>query len=278
MGAQGNTNFVRISIMLEGILFGIIQGVTEWLPISSDGAITFVKINFFGGTDISDILLFALYLHLGTFFAALIYLRKEVKILFKTLFNFKNSSLENQSVFKFILISTLISGALGYVLFKAIEYSENFIKLSSASLNLLVGFFLLITAVLQLKKRKMALRNFSDINISDSIVLGIAQGISVLPGLSRSGLTVSTLLLRKFNDEESLKLSFLMSLPIVFLGNIVLNLKDFYFSPEILWGILFSFIFGILTIHYLLKLAKKINFGYFALILGILMIFSVITG
>lgn len=261
--------------MFEGILFGIIQGITEWLPISSEGAITFVKVNFFGGGDLSEILKFALLLHLGTFFAALIYLRKEVKILFKTLSNFNKSSLEDKQIFKFLFVSTIISGALGYILFKAIEYSENFIKIGVLSFNLLVGAMLLITAILQFKKRKMALRNFDDLNIKDSVILGIVQGLAVLPGLSRSGLTVSALLLRKFNDDESLKLSFLMSLPIVLAGNIALNLSNFYFSAELFWGILFSFVFGILTIHYFLKLARKINFGYFALIFGILMIFSV---
>ena len=99
--------------MFEGILFGIIQGITEWLPISSDGAIAYVKINFFGATDISDILLYALWLHLGTFFAVLLYLRKEVKILFLTLFNFKNSALEDKLILKFLIFSTLISGSLG---------------------------------------------------------------------------------------------------------------------------------------------------------------------
>ena len=158
------------------------------------------------------------------------------------------------------------------------EYSENFIKLGTASLNLFVGFLLLITGILQLKKNKIALRNFLNINFVDSFILGIVQAFSVLPGLSRSGLTVSTLLLRKFNDEESLKLSFLMSLPIVFFGNLFLNFRSFYFSPEILWGVLFAFLFGILTIHYFLKLAKKINFGYFALVFGVLMVASVFTG
>lgn len=263
--------------MFEGISLGIIQGVAEWLPISSDGAITFVKVNFFGGGDLSEILKFALFLHLGTFFAALVYLRKEVKILFKTLSNFNKSSLEDKQIFKFIFVSTIISGTLGYVLFKAIEYSENFTKTGTASLNLLVGAMLLVTAISQFKKHKIALRNFSDLNIKDSVILGIVQGLAVLPGLSRSGLTVSALLLRKFNDDESLKLSFLMSLPIVLAGNIVLNLSSFYFSMELFWGILFSFVFGILTIHYFLKLARKINFGYFALVFGVLMIFSVFS-
>ncbi len=260
--------------MIENIVLGIIQGITEWLPISSDGAITFAKVNFFGGGELSEILKFALFLHLGTFLAALIYLRKETKTLFETFFNFKKASFVNKQIFKFLFISTAVSGALGYVFLKAIEYSENFIKLGSVSLNLLVGFMLLITAIPQLRKNKNTTKSYSDLNLFDSIFLGVVQGLAALPGLSRSGLTISTLLFRKFNDEESLKLSFLMSLPIVLAGNIFLNFRSFYFSPKFFVGVLFAFIFGILTIHYFLKLARKINFGYFALIFGVLMILS----
>ena len=92
----------------------------------------------------------------------------------------------------------------------------------------------------------------------DGVLLGVAQGLAALPGLSRSGLTVSVLLLRKFDGATALKLSFLVSLPIVLFGNLFLNLNDFAFSAEALVGLFFSFLFGILTIDLLLKAAKKI--------------------
>ena len=98
------------------------------------------------------------------------------------------------------------------------------------------------------------------------------QGLSTLPGISRSGSTVSVLLLDKVDKTEALRLSFLMSLPIVLAGNIFFNLKGFAFSFNMLYGLFFSFVFGILTIHALIKVSKKINFGYFVLIFGLLMI------
>jgi len=96
-----------------------------------------------------------------------------------------------------------------------------------------------------------------------------------LPGLCRSGFTVSALLLRLFDVQDALKLSFFMSLPIVLAGNIILNFNDLIFSNELIWGLIFSFIFGLLTIDLLLKIAKRINFGYFVLIFGLLLLGSV---
>jgi undecaprenyl-diphosphatase len=91
----------------------------------------------------------------------------------------------------------------------------------------------------------------------------------VLPGLSRSGLTVAALLFRKFEDTEALRLSFLMSLPIVLGGNIILNATSFELSPVAVWGVVTSFLFGLLTIHLLFRLAKKVNFAWFAVLFGV---------
>ncbi|VAW17354.1 Undecaprenyl-diphosphatase, partial [hydrothermal vent metagenome] len=125
------------------------------------------------------------------------------------------------------------------------------------------------------KKSKMiSTRTPTDIKMIDSVTLGIVQGFAALPGLSRSGLTVASLLLRKFDEEQAIRLSFLMSIPIVLAGNILLNIKDFNPTLENLFGFFFSFVFGLATIHILLKVAKKVNFAYFVLLFGLLMIGS----
>ncbi|TGH65482.1 undecaprenyl-diphosphate phosphatase, partial [Escherichia coli] len=92
----------------------------------------------------------------------------------------------------------------------------------------------------------------------DGIFLGLMQGLAALPGFSRSGFTITALLFRKFNDTTALKLSFLMSLPIILLGNIILNYDEFKISIELV-GLLTAFIVGIVSIHVLLALARKIN-------------------
>jgi undecaprenyl-diphosphatase len=262
--------------MFEQIILGIIQGVFEWLPVSSEGVITLIKTNFFQEEGISQIIRFSLFLHLGTFLSALIYFRQDVGRLLKALVAYKKTNEEDKNILVFLLIATIISGTFGFLLLQTLIHFEESIQFSARIINLLIGFLLLITAGLQLRKKQEGIKKISNLKIKDGILLGLMQGLAVLPGLSRSGLTVSTLLLRKFKDTVSLKLSFLMSLPIVLAGNIVLNLEYFTLSSVNLIGLLFSFLFGIATIHLLLKFAQKVNFGWFILFFGILMIFSVI--
>jgi len=258
--------------MLEQIILGTIQGITEWLPVSSEGILVLIKTIFFAKQELEETIKQVLFLHLGTLLAAFVYFRKDVLSLIKTLFNYKLADLETKKIFKFLIIVTLISGSLGFILLKIFVGLESELFLSSKILTLIIGFLLIITGILQLKALNKGNKKAIDLNNKDSFLLGLMQGLAVLPGLSRSGLTISALLLRKFNSKDTLRLSFLMSLPIVLGGNIILNLKYFTFSIELIIGLVFSFIFGLLTIDLLLRIAKKINFGYFVLIFGLLVI------
>jgi len=260
--------------ILESIILGIVQGITEWIPISSSAMISLILANFYNITDPATLIETALFFHLGTFFAALIYFRKEATQVFITLFNYKKSNEEEKKTFNFLFWSTLISGIIGIIILKLLSSVD--LSLTGKTITLIIGLFLLFTGIIQIKIRYGSLRAVKDIKPNDSVVLGIAQGISTLPGISRSGITISSLLLKKFDDTTALKLSFLMSLPIVLIGNILLNLNSFYFSLAGLIGILVSFIFGLLTIHVLMKLSKKINFGWFVLVFAVLMLFSVL--
>lgn len=266
--------------MLESIILGAIQGIAEWLPISSEGLIFLVKTNFFASQEsVMAIAEEALFLHLGTFLAALIYFRQDVIVLLRTLFNYKSAVKENQNALIFIISATLISGILGFgLLALAIRLGDSLISATKA-ITLAVGLLLLVTAYLQLRPRLRiragGLKQARDIKKSDSIILGFVQGLAVLPGLSRSGLTVAALLLRGFKEEFALKLSFLLSLPIVLGGNIILNLDKFIISVPALAGLATSFLLGILTINLFLRLARRINFGYFVLGFGLLMILAV---
>ncbi len=263
--------------MLEHIVLGIIQGIAEWLPVSSSGMMAVAKQSFFTtyqGVEATN--KESLFLHLGTFFAALIYLRRDVITLIKNLFHYSRADQEKKNVLIFLIVSTMISGLLGFTLIKLFAEFEKQFDVPGKFITGIIGIFLLITAYGELKTKKNGYKNLKDLNISDGIILGIAQGFSAIPGLSRSGLTVSALLLRKFDKTHALKLSFLMSLPIVLAGNIILNWNTLAWSPEALAGLFFSFIFGMATIHVLLKIARKINFGYFILLFGILTILSVL--
>ena len=130
---------------------------------------------------------------------------------------------------------------------------------------------LFFTGVIQLRARQTGFRTEKDLKIKDGIFMGLFQGISTIPGVSRSGITVSSLLVSKFNKTSALKLSFLMSIPVVLFANILLNLKRFTFYATDIYGLIAAFIFGILTIHFLINLSKKINFGWFVIIFSVLM-------
>lgn len=263
--------------MLESFILGTIQGIAEWLPVSSEGLIFLVKANFFNfGETIREITELVLWLHLGTFLAALVYFRKEVWVLSRALFKFKSATENNQRILIFLIISTLVSGILGAILLLSLTYLEGFLTLSAKVLTLAIGILLLVTAGLQFRARGGGLKKADGIKGKDGVILGLAQGLAVLPGLSRSGLTVSVLLLRKFKEDTALKLSFLMSMPIVLGGNIILNMDKLSLNLESLVGLLASFIFGYLTIDVLLRVAKKINFAWFVLGFGVLTILAVL--
>lgn len=278
--------------ILQQIILGMIQGITEWLPISSSAALILIMSNFFAITDLHDLIVNALFFHLGTFFAALIYFRKDVVNLLITLFHYKSSkNISNKKTLNFIIITTIISGILGFLIIKLLFSFESQLAITGKTISFAIGVLLLFTGLIQLKgkgkrksktselkksKKTELLKKSKELKLSDSILLGFTQGISVLPGLSRSGITVSSLLLKKFDDTSALRLSFLMSLPVIFFGSIFLSLEYVVLTSTAIYGVLASFIFGLLTISLLMNLSKKINFGWFVIMFGLLMIVSVI--
>lgn len=262
--------------MWEQFILGMIQGIAEWLPVSSEGMILLAKNTILQSSDtFGESIRQALYLHLGTFFAALVYFRCDVGQLLVGLIHFPRQKAETKNTLIFLAIATLISGCLGLALLEVVEHFAESFASSSKIIVALIGALLIGTGFLELRAKHGGYRQAADIKIRDGIFLGIAQGFAALPGFSRSGLTVSALLLSKFDKSCSLKLSFLMSLPIVLAGNIVKNWKSLLeFSPELLVGVATAFVFGLATIHLLLKVAQKINFGLFVLFFGIITVIS----
>ena len=245
-------------------MLGIVQGITEWLPVSSEGVLTLVGLKFFGHNVTSSISM-AVFLHLGTLAAAFYYFRKDVRSLFKG---------SCRMVLKFIVVATIITGVVGApLLLIQVKYAD---KIPVSLAVALIGIFLLATGLIQLGKSEKYFRSVFNARNGDAFFVGILQGFSALPGLSRSGLTVSGLLFKKFKNTEALKLSFIMSLPVVLGGGILINL--FGFCPDInkvsIIALIVSFGVSLLTIKGLLKLSRKMNFGWFAMFFGILTLVS----
>lgn len=264
--------------MFEHIVLGAVQGIAEWLPVSSEGMIVLTSSVFFGGGSLEHLVKQALFLHLGTFFAALVYFRSDVTMLIKETLRYPSASEDHKKTINFLVISTIISGAVGFTLLQMAVELESLFGFSSRFLIVVVGVLLLITGFLQLAgQSKGAEKQVMDLNPADSILLGFVQGFAALPGLSRSGLTVSAFLLRKYDKTQALRLSFLMSLPIVLAGNILLNLGDAtLLSLESLAGLLSSFVFGYVTIDLMMRIARRVNFGWFVITFGILTLLAVL--
>lgn len=257
--------------MFDGFILGLVQGIAEWLPISSEGMLVVAQSYLLGNTSVVDMIRVALFLHLGTLLAAIVYFRKDIVVLIKSLFNFRRAEIARRKEIVFLTISTLISGLLGMGLLSLVSSIEDHVLLTGKIATAAVGVLLFITAGLQFAAQKEGQRTSSELTLWDGVLLGFLQGLAALPGLSRSGLTVSGLLLRNMRGEDALRLSFLMSIPIVFAANVVLNFDQAFISLFSLIGLVTAFVFGILTIHALLKLTERINFAHFVLVFAFLM-------
>jgi len=230
--------------MIEYIVLGIAQGIFEWLPISSEGVVVLLGQFFKSDINLVDT---ALFLHLGTFFAVLVYFSKDwLKII----------SFKDNKRLKFLLITTIIALIVSYPIYGAVRN----VKVGSGLLAL-VGFGLLLTAYFSKQKKKL---NISDNGLA--FVAGILQGLAVIPGLSRSGSTIFGLSLSKDDSEDILKTSYLMSGPVVLAAAIYIYLQDTAVALSLWPALLFSFLLGLLTLNILLKFAKRVNFFNFLLV------------
>jgi len=262
----------------DAVILGILQGILEWLPISSQGNLVLIMMYFFG-LEAEQALNYSIFIHIGTLFAAATYFRKEILALFKALpsYRFDYSTKENKLI-SFLLLTTIITGALGYFLFKlaqkmALALGEVFIAI--------IGVALIITGLVQKLSQTQGKRGSTSLNLKDTLILGFAQAFSAIPGMSRSGITTSSLIFRKFNGEEALKLSFLMSIPAVLGAEIGLAILEGIPAAigvgDILAGAFFSFLFGIISIHALMKIARRIKFWAFCILLGILALLPLLS-
>jgi undecaprenyl-diphosphatase len=242
------------------IILGIVQGLTEFLPVSSSGHLTIFS--QFMNID-SDIPYFAL-LHLATFFAVLIFVWPEVVGLIKGLFKWEKESL---SLILKLIISSIPAAILGLTLESTIEAAFSSVTI--------VGVFLILTAVfLLISDFLKGKKSLSNITYLDALIIGVFQAISIFPGISRSGTTLFGALLLKTKREDAVKYSFLMSLPVTF-GAGILEINKVSFSPSIIFGALLAFITGLFGLYLLKKtvIAGKLRyFSYYCFAIGIISI------
>jgi len=265
--------------VFDFILIGVIQGVFEWLPISSQGSLFIIFSNFLNISP-SLALDYSIFLHLGTVFAAFIYFRKEIfKIIninsLKSLFNFKKKKIdESTKILRFLFFAFIITIIVSLPIYLVLDNYLDSLNLNF--LTLIIAILLIITGVLQLKKKTENKIN-SDFSFKNSFFLGFCQGLAVLPGISRSGITTSVLLLEKFNAENSFKYSFILSIPTVFAAELfILLFSNITFNYYILISLIVAFIVGYITIDLVMRFVKKVNFSYICFIIAFIYILIII--
>lgn len=271
---------MEIDLIIKHIILGSLQGIFEWLPVSSEGIVSLTLINVFREPFSKSVTL-ALWLHLGTLLAVTVYFWRDLRELVSHIPEFFKHATERKNekgkLIFFLFVTTLITGLVGAMILQFAFESDLF----GLRATFLIGFFLIITGLLQRRARRSAsFKTVGDLNMSDAILLGLLQGLAVLPGLSRSGLTVSAFLFRGYDDRDALRISFLMSIPAVAGLAFLLGLKEreLIFDQYVFIALFFSFLFGIISIKLLMRLAEKLPLWKFAIFLGgITVLFSLVV-
>jgi undecaprenyl-diphosphatase len=259
---------------LEIVPLGIIQGLTEWLPVSSTAHLKIAQhLMNLEATPLLDVAL-----HLGTLIVVVFYFRKEVKSILRGLIHLDFKS-EYGQLIPLIIVATVPTGIIG------ILYAE-FLAQTFQTL-LIIGITFLIGAT-YLYTSRIGKENVDTITISTAFIMGIAQGLASFPGLSRSGVTISTALLLGLKRDKAFKFSFLVSIPAI-IGDVAF---EAYHSrsqlavqnigtSELLVGVILAAVAGYIAIRLVSNLVRSKKFHYFAaytLPLGIVLIVLTLSG
>lgn len=246
----------------EALILGVVQGLTEYLPVSSSGHLAIGSALF--GIQGEENLTFTIAVHVATVFSTLVILWKEIEWIFKGLFKFEMNK-ETRYVIN-ILISMIPIGIVG------IFFKDQVEKIFGSGL-LIVGCMLLVTATLLTFSYYAKPRPKENISMKDAFIIGISQAFAVLPGLSRSGSTIATGLLLGDNKAKLAQFSFLMVIPPI-LGEAILDLIKLSKGADIggdipalslIIGFFAAFVSGCLACKWMINIVKKGKLIYFAI-------------
>lgn len=253
--------------VIEAIILGIVQGLTEFLPVSSSGHIELGKAIL--NINTTDNLLFSIVVHAATALSTLIIFRKDIIDIFKGLLQFRNNESFHYALK--IIISMVPVGFVGV-------YFEDKIEALFTGNVLFVGSMLIVTGIL-LTFTYYVKNTTKDVSYGRAILIGIAQAIAILPGISRSGSTISTALILGVDKEKATKFSFIMVLlPII--GATLLKVKDYFETPALsggistfalIFGFVAAFLAGLFACSWMVKIVKKgklIYFAYYCFFIG----------
>lgn len=240
--------------MIKYIILGAVQGLTEFLPVSSSGHLVILQkiLNIRAHFVATSVVL-----HLGTLLAVIIFFWKDIL-----------SLLKNPKLFSQLCLAVIITGVIG-ILGK--DFFEGLFDSAKA-----VALAWIVTGLVLLATKKLTQLNKDKLQTKDVLILGLTQALAIIPGISRSGITISTLFFRKVNRQLAFSVSFLISIPII-LGAVLLEAGKIETLAKadlknLAAGLFFSFIFGLialLALRLMINKAKFYYFGYYCLLMAI---------
>ncbi len=253
--------------ILQAIVLGIIQGLTEFLPVSSSGHLELAK-SLFGDNSVpEESMRFTVLVHAATALSTVVVYRKEVADIFKGLFAFKNN---DEFWFSLKIVISMIPAAIIGVLF-----NDEIESLFSGQI-MLVGAMLGVTGLLLFLADK-AKETDRKVTVFNAAIIGIAQAIAILPGISRSGATISTSVLLGIDKTEAARFSFLMVVPLI-MGKMAKDILDGAFTTgqadnplALAAGFAAAFLTGLVACTWMISLVKKSRltyFGYYCFAVG----------
>ncbi|QKS71016.1 undecaprenyl-diphosphatase [Paenalkalicoccus suaedae] len=253
--------------LIEAIIFGIVQGITEFLPVSSTAHIVITQLLFgysFPGLG------FEIFLHLASVSAVILYFWKDLwSVIVGFIRYIMKRDRQDRTEFWFgvyILIATVITGGLGFIL------SDSFGEAFKTPLMIAIALTVTGVALIFIEKfHRTGKKDASTMTLMDSIIVGLGQTLAVIPGISRSGSTLIVALLRGMDKDTAVRYSFLLSIPVI-LGSTVLGITDFTSEMVDYIGVtnlivtfVLTFTFSILGIIWLIDFLKKSKLVYFAI-------------
>ncbi|KQC13005.1 MAG: hypothetical protein APR63_01565 [Desulfuromonas sp. SDB] len=249
--------------LLHAIILGVLQGITEWLPVSSEGQTMLYMLHTLR-MDPDTALAYAFYLHIGSMGAVLIRFRAEVADI---LTNLRADHLLTRA----LVIGTAATAVTGIPLYLLVRQVS--VGLSGTTFTLLIGVALIATGIVLRQTDREGGRPLDEIADRDMILAGFAQGCAIIPGISRSGMTIAALLARRIEAQTALTLSFLMSVPAV-LGAVMLDFEGVSGIPPTTGAALVSaaLVTGYVSMDVLIRFASRITFWIFCIALGVVSI------
>ncbi|OYR59034.1 undecaprenyl-diphosphate phosphatase [Halorubrum halodurans] len=260
--------------LLIAVLAGIVQGVVEWLPVSSQGNLALFLT--FVGTEPEAALQLALFLQVGTTLSAATYYRGELLTALRAAPRWRPAGAfdGDAALVSYLVLASAMTGIVGIPLYVfAVDLAS---RLTGGVFIAAIGVLLLVTGLLTYVSESVSMGGRRDPTLVDSLLVGAAQGLAILPGISRSGMTASTLLFRSYDPPSAFRLSFLLSIP-ASLGAAALTLLDAGGLPGIdpraaavALGV--SAVVGYATIDALMRVVERVPFWAVCFGLGALAI------